>query len=376
MPTTKTPKIPKELKNKTEDKKTKITMDDLSEISKQQLVPFTTGDVVEVEVLSKSPHKIIVDVAGLTTGIIPEKEFSYTYDDIKVGDKIYAYILNSENENGMSILSLKQADSEKVWETLLVKKTNNETIKVRIKSANRGGLIAEFGNSEGFLPVSQLSSSHYPKVEGGNQSLILRKLQELVNLFLEVKVITVDKNSQKLIFSEKSVTNSIDNEDLESFTLGQIVDAKITGIVDFGLFVTIQGKNNPIGGLIHYTEISWKKDDQWSKKFKIGEIVKAMITSLKNGRIALSIKSLEPNPWEKISHKYKSGDKIKAEVTSITPFGAFVKITDNIEGLVHISNLGKDIADPHDVLENNKKYNFEILSIDLNQHKISLKLVK
>lgn len=356
------------IKTPTGKSKTIETMDQLAETYRQFLVPFKAGDVVEVTVLAKSKNRILVDISGLTQGVIPEKEFSYISDEIENGDKILAYVVMPENESGLAILSLKMADSEKIWDTLAEKKKKNETIPVKIKNANRGGLIAEYRSAEGFIPVSQLASHHYPKVEGGNQSLILKKLQEFVGQFLDVKIISLNKGANKLIFSEKSATGNVDPEILKNFQIGQEVAVEISAIADFGLFVKAPYQDRTVDGLIHYTEISWNKEEDWRKKYKVGQKIKAGVISASDGRLALSIKILEPNPWEKIAAKYKVGDKIKATVSSITPFGAFIKVAENVEGLAP--------GDYKDALENDKKYNFEIIAFEPKQRKITLKLVK
>ena len=353
-----------------------ISMDELVEKYGQDIVPISVGDSVEVEVLTKSKNKITVDVSGLASGVIPEKEFSYSCNDIKTGDVITASVLLTENENGFVILSLKQADNNRAWDILEEKKKAKENVRVKIKSANRGGLIAEYKDTEGFIPVSQLAPNNYPKVEGGNQSLILKKLQSFVGELMDVKVISADKNSEKLIFSEKIAVGSIKDEDVKNLELGKEVEALITSMVDFGLFVKINVKKKEYDGLIHYSEITWNKQEDWKKNYKEGQRIKAVIISLKDGRLALSIKALEKNPWEKAEGKIKKGKTIEGKITSITPYGAFVEVMKNVEGMVHISNLGSKITDPNKVLEKDKKYKFEILDLDLKDKKISLKLIK
>ncbi len=350
-------------------------MDELVEKHGNDVIPIAVGDSVTVEVLTRSKNKISVDVGGFASGIIPEKEFSYSCNDVNPGDLITASVLLTENENGFVILSLKQADTDRTWDVLEDKKKKKESIRVKIKSANRGGLIADYQDAEGFIPVSQLAPNNYPKVEGGNQSLIYKKLQEFVGGFMDVKVISVDKNSEKLIFSEKIAVGSIKDEDVKDLKIGKEVDATITAAVDFGLFVKININDKIYDGLIHYSEISWDKQEDWKNKYSDGQIVKAVIMSLKDGRLALSLKALEKDPWEKAKGKIDKGIIIDGRVTSITPYGAFVEVMKNVEGMVHISNLGSKVTDPNKVLEKDKKYKFEVIDLDLNNKKISLKLI-
>ena len=178
-----------------------------------------------------------------------------------------------------------------------------------------------------------------------------------------------------MIFSEKIAVGSIKDEDVKDLKIGKEVDATITAAVDFGLFVKININDKIYDGLIHYSEISWDKQEDWKNKYSDGQIVKAVIMSLKDGRLALSLKALEKDPWEKAKGKIDKGIIIDGRVTSITPYGAFVEVMKNVEGMVHISNLGSKVTDPNKVLEKDKKYKFEVIDLDLNNKKISLKLI-
>lgn len=222
-------------------KKSLNSMEEIVKSAEDKLIPFREGEMTEVKILSISKKRILVDLSGYLTGIIPEREFSIDVDELKVGDKTSAYIMMLENENGYAVLSLRRADKEKLWENIESKVANEELVTVRITQANRGGLMAAFGNLEGFLPVSQLSSVHYPRVEGADRDKILNRLQQLVGKNLKVKVLSFEKNSDKLIFSEKAAGDPELSEKLKDFKIGEKVSGQITGVVSFGLFLDLGG---------------------------------------------------------------------------------------------------------------------------------------
>lgn len=345
-------------------------MKELAEVYLNRLVPIKEGEIIEVKVLEVLKTKILVDVAGFCLGFIPEKEFSPEMGDIKVGEKALAYVLTIENADGLCVLSLRRADKEKVNKILEDKFTTGGVLTVKCSDANRGGLMCAFGEYEGFLPVSQLASSHYPKVSSGDKEEILGKLKKLVGTNFQVKVLTFEPATNKLIFSEKAAGDMVQQEKIKKYKVGDVLDGEVTGIVDFGLFVNF----SDVEGLVHISEVSWDHIDDLKTLFKIGQKVQAKIISMDNNRISLSIKQLLPDPWIKEVEKYEVGKSVKGEVTRITPFGAFVNLDDKISGLVHVSELGGDVQNPAEKLEVGKKYDFKILSVEPEVHKLSLSM--
>jgi small subunit ribosomal protein S1 len=346
------------------------TMEELAALYSNKIIPFKTGDIVEVKILEIKRNKILVEVAGFCLGVIPEKEFSPEMSEVKLGGKTLAYILTLENDDGNCVLSLRRADKEKVAKILEEKFTTGGVLTVKCSDANRGGLLCSFGEYEGFLPVSQLASSHYPKVASGDKDEILAKLRTLLNQNFQVKILSFEPAQNKLIFSEKAAGDIVQQEKIKSYKVGDIKEGEITGVVDFGLFVTL----GDIEGLIHISEISWDRVENLKSMFKVGQKVKVKIISIENNRISLSLKRLTADPWMKEIEKYKVGEIFKGEVTRITPFGAFISLGD-VDGLAHISSLGKKVKSPDEVLEVGKVYNFEILEIVPELHKLSLALV-
>lgn len=349
------------------------TMRDLANTLGDRLVPIRRGELAEVKILQILKNKILVDVGGVTLGIIPEQELSPEISELKKDDKILAYVLTIENDDGYAVLSLKRADKEKITKILQEKFETGLVLQVKVSDANKGGLICQFGEYEGFLPVSQLASSHYPKVASGNREEILNRLKSLVGKTFQVKVLTFEPSANKLIFSEKAAGDLLQQEKIKDIKINDVFEGEITGIVDFGLFIKIKISDADIEGLVHISEVSWEHVDDLRGKFKVGQKIKVQVISKEGNRLSFSIKKLQPDPWLKIAKSKKVGEIVEAEVTKITPFGAFVKVGE-IDGLVHISQLGEKITDPKDVIEEGKTYKFKIISIDPGVHKLSLSL--
>jgi len=246
-----------------------------------KLVPIKTGDIIEVKVVDVLKNKILVDVAGFCNGIIPEREFSPEIDILKPGDKTLAYILALENQDGNCILSLRRADKERVAKIIEEKYASGGILTVKCNDANRGGLLCSFGDYEGFLPVSQLASSHYPKVSSGDKEEILGKLRQLINQNLQVKVISFEPQSGKLIFSEKAAGDSAQQEKIKNYKIGEILEGEVTGVVDFGLFINL----GDMEGLVHISEVSWDHIENLRDLFKPGDKIKAQVVSTENNRL-------------------------------------------------------------------------------------------
>lgn len=343
-------------------------MAELVELMGDKLVPFVQGDVLDVTVLSTSKESIMVDVAGVATGIIPEKEFSAQAAKLKAGDTVRAYILNAENDNGYAIMSLKRAEKERLWSMLEQRNTAGEIITVKVIQANKGGLVAEYGNMQGFIPVSQLSFKHYPRVDG-DRSKIQQKLSELIGQSIPVKIISYDKPTNKIVFSEKAAGDADLEEKAKDYQVGQKVTGKITGIVDFGLFVNI----GELEGLIHISQVSWQRINNLKDHFHVGQEIEAEIVNVDGGRVSLSIKKLQPDPWQIEVKTLEVGGKVEGEVTRVTPYGAFVKLSESLEGLFHVSQIGEG-RKPEEIVQEGKSYTFEVISIEPELRKISLKL--
>ncbi|PIU24175.1 30S ribosomal protein S1 [Candidatus Berkelbacteria bacterium CG08_land_8_20_14_0_20_39_8] len=357
------------------DKKTKVpvmeSMESLIAEAGDQLLPYKEGEIVEAKILSVSRNKIWTDVSGLSLGYVPEKEITLN-SDVKVGDTIFAYVILLEDEDGNVVLSLKRADRERYWKDMEERYNTGEPVEITINEANKGGLISEIGGIPGFLPVSQLSSEHYPRVSGGDREEILSRLNKLIGEKIMVKVINCDKPSNKLIFSEKAVDAEKLASKIEKYKVGDVLEGKISGIVDFGLFVKIDPL---VEGLVHISEVSWSRVSDLNQIFKVGDTIKVMVIAIEDGKLSLSLKKLADDPWTNAAKRYKVGQIVSGSVTKITPFGAFVSLDDEIDGLVHVSELSdQHVIDPSQVVELGKDYQFKIISIEPETHRLGLSL--
>lgn len=339
-------------------------------------------EIVEGTVIGLGRSAIYVDLGALGTGIIYGKEFYETkkvLKNLKIGDKLFSKVIELENEDGYVELSSSEAGKELSWDKLQQRKADDETIIVKVLGANKGGLLVEVDKIQGFLPVSQLSTEHFPRVEKGDSAKILQKLQMLIGNEIEVQILDISPREKKLILSEKASEIKKLKEVLKDFKTGDLVSGEITGIVSFGAFMKFGKKgafNKQIEGLIHISELDWQLIDDPLKIVKLGQKVKAKIIGTTNdGQISLSLKALKKDPWENIEKKYKKGDVVKGKVTKFNPFGSFVEITPKIQGLVHISEFSTETK-MKTKLKIGEKYNFQILQIDSKELRMTLKLTK
>lgn len=342
------------------------TMEDIIAVAGADIVPFRQGDVIEVSVTQVSKAKIMVDIGGLALGFIPERELSYEARDIQPGDNVLAYVLADENDEGYVVLSLKRAEKEQTWRMLEEKTGTGDFFTVKVAQANKGGLLVRFGDIEGFIPVSQLSSQTLGRI--ADRDRLTERLNELVGQNLKVKAITTDKAANRLIFSEKAVANIEAEEKIKALKVGDTVKGKVTGIVDFGLFMDLGG----IEGLVHISEVAWERIDDLRTRFSVGDELEVQIVDIDGSRVSLSLKRLLPDPWAESIKAYSVGQVVNGEVTRVTPFGAFVKFDPVLDGLVRVNEIVEEGENPNEVLEVGKRYDFKILSIDPAARQIGL----
>jgi small subunit ribosomal protein S1 len=334
------------------------------------------GDLIQGTVVDISKNGIVVDVKGKLTGLVRGKELddeSGEYSKLSLKEEVEATVLDLENEQGMLELSFRQAGHRKAWDSLQKLLESGDVVDAKVTDANKGGLMVKVGNVEGFLPVSQLTIEHYPRVEGGDKNRILDRLKAYANDIFKVKIITVKEKEEKLIVSEKSAKEKEQNQLLSQYEVGDEVKGRVTGIVDFGVFVEF---GDGLEGLVHISELAWQRIDNPSSIVKVNDKIKAKIISIENGRISLSVKKLVDDPWKKASEKYKIGQIVKGKVLKINPYGAFVELDEDIHGLAHISELGegkdKTMAD---IMKPGETREFAILSIEPTAHRLGLGLV-
>lgn len=344
-------------------------MDDLLAQASDSVKQLTTGEVVHGTILSIKKHEVLIDLGPLGVGLVPRREVSMS-NNYTEGDEVTASVVEVELDNGYSLLSMRKAARDRGWDEVAAKLESGEIVTVTPYDANRGGLLAEYEGVRGFLPVSQLSAEHYPRVGSSDKDEILQRLNVLVNKEIRVRILDADRKANKLIFSEKEAIKEGLAERFEKLSVGDTVKGIVTGVVDFGVFVNVEG----IEGLIHISEISWERVNNPSDYVKVGQTVEAKIIAIDKERLSLSMKQLTKDPWLDEVEQFKSGEDVEGTVTRITPFGAFVQLSPAVEALVHVSELGGDGTDPEKVFTLNERKTFTVLEIDKDNRKISLSL--
>lgn len=344
-------------------------MDDLLAQASDSVKQLTTGEVVHGTILSIKKHEVLIDLGPLGVGLVPRREVSMS-NNYAEGDEVTASVVEVELDNGYSLLSMRKAARDRGWDEVATKLESGEIVTVTPYDANRGGLLAEYEGVRGFLPVSQLSAEHYPRVGSSDKDEILQRLNVLVNKEIRVRILDADRKANKLIFSEKEAIKEGLAERFEKLSVGDTVKGIVTGVVDFGVFVNVEG----IEGLIHISEISWERVNNPSDYVKVGQTVEAKIIAIDKERLSLSMKQLTKDPWLDEVEQFKSGEDVEGTVTRITPFGAFVQLSPAVEALVHVSELGGDGTDPEKVFTLNERKTFTVLEIDKDNRKISLSL--
>ncbi len=330
------------------------------------------GDMITGSIIEIGSNITYVDLGPVGTGAI----YGYgkgilgslsTFKNLKSGEPISANIVDLENEDGFVEMSLKETGMDLIWNELEKKMEEGEILTTRVLEANKGGLMVKINGMIGFLPASQLTSEHYPRVSDGDKNKILSLLMQMVNNDVKVKIIGLDKKEGKLIVSEKATKAEEEKEKVSKLETGNVVEGEISGIVDFGVFVKFK---EDLEGLVHISELAWKLIDDPAKLFNVGQKVKCKIIGIDNSRISLSIKALEKDPWKNVHEKYKVGQKVNCEITKINPFGIFAQLDSDIHGLAHISKLNEEETKDMEV---GKVYEFEIISIEPEDHRLGLK---
>lgn len=342
-------------------------MDELLEKSPVQTLK--SGDVVEGTVSAVYKHEVWVDLGANGIGVIFRREVGSSA--LKEGETITASVIDPELDEGYALLSMKRAAKDRGWSELQRVFEEQEIIEVMAYDANRGGLLIELEGIRGFLPVSQLAAEHYPRVSDADKDEILTKLNALINKPLRVRILDVSRKDNKLIFSEKEAIRDDMQSRLTKLKEGDIVEGIVTGIIDFGVFVNVDG----IEGLVHISEISWERVEDPRKYVKAGETIKAKIIAIDKDRLSLSIKQMSEDPWLEEVKKFKEGDTVEGKITRITPFGAFVQLSPSVEALVHVSEMSDDEGvDPEKLFKLNEKKKFKVLEINTENRKIALSL--
>lgn len=329
------------------------------------------GDIVEGPVIAIKKSAVYIDLPPYGTGIIYGREFINARDIIKkvsLGDRIAAKVVEGENEDGHTELSLKEARQAILWNEAEALVKNKTILELPVKEANKGGLIIEWQGISGFLPASQLKPEHYPRVEDGDKDKILESLRKLVGERLPLIMISAQPEEGKLIFSEKDFGTASREKMVDKYAVGDVVSGVVTGVVDFGLFLKLE---DGLEGLVHISEMDWALIENPKELFSAGERVQAKVIEVKDGKVSLSIKALKENPWQGAKDKYKQGDIVNGVVIKFNKHGALVSLEEGVAGLVHVSEFGSEEKMKEKISLGNT-YPFQIAVFDPIQQKMIL----
>ncbi|MFO7807179.1 MAG: S1 RNA-binding domain-containing protein [Candidatus Moraniibacteriota bacterium] len=342
------------------------------------------GNVIEID-----NHAVYVDLKDSGTGIIYGKEvkdgFGENRKKLQSGDEITATVVDMENEDGYVELSVREAIREEAWKDIINKKERRDVFSVKVSDANKGGLMTEINGITGFMPVSQLTAEHYPRVEDGDKNKIFEILKSYVNTEMTVCIIDAIPEEEKLIVSEKEAYKDEEKENISEFKVGDIVEGEVSGVVDFGAFIKFfppskkdsKDDKDKLEGLVHISQLDWKLIENPREVVKVGDKVRAKIISIDDTRISLSIRDLKNDPWNEVDKKYKVGDVVEGKVNKVNHFGAFVYLDNDIHGLAHISEViakypGKNIDE---VIRTGETYLWQIMSMEPLEHRMGLKFI-
>lgn len=346
-------------------KKEILTMDDLLAANEGKFRAFKQGETVEGVITEKAKRAMYVSIGGKTDGLILEKEMKASkvlIDKMKIGDKILVVIYSPENDKGQILLILKKSGSNALWKDYEEKLSSGKVVTVVGKEVNKGGLVVEAGGLQGFIPSSQFG------VQAGTN------LERFIGKSLEAKVIEVDHEKNRLILSEKDVSEAgmaqAQIAALGDVSVGDVMEGEITGVMPFGFFVKAKaGDGQMFEGLVHISEISWVKVEKPEDFHKVGDKIKVQVISVdrKNGKLGFSLKRLDRDPWTKIEEKYPVDAAVKGEVIRSAPFGVFVRLEPGVEALIHISKLTGD-----NQFKEGDKVDCFVESVDKDKRKMSL----
>ena len=347
---------------------------------------LSKGDIIEGEVADVRDGYVVVDVGYKSEGIVAGRELksdTLNWRDLKIGDKILVYVVKPEDDEGQLVLSIRRTQQASAWINLEKAKKDNSVVETVVIEANNGGLIVEIGKDiRGFIPTSQLDASRVylngiRQVGKDISSRVQKRLNSLVGEKVQTRIIELDREKNRIILSEKMVTQSRDLEQREK-TLnkvkeGDVLEGTVSGITPFGIFVNAEG----LEGLVHLSELSWDKVEDIGSIYSVGDKVNVMVIGISDGgkRVAYSVKRLLKDPWAEAISKYQVGDVVKGYIQKVVPYGAFVRIGEGLNGLIHISELSdKLVKNPEDIVKIGDEVDVKILSISSTERHLGLSL--
>ncbi|AKN32090.1 30S ribosomal protein S1 [Clostridium carboxidivorans P7] len=354
----------------TEEIKDTNSMKEFMEDIESSMKSIRRGEVVKGKIISVTENHAIVNIGYMSDGILSKSEVVENEEDnlsdiLKENEEIYVYVLDMNDGEGNVLLSKKAADKIKAWDELKKAFEEKSDVETTVKEVVKGGVVTYINGIRAFIPASQLSLSY------------VEDLKSFIGKTLTVKVIEFDKDKEKVVLSRKVIEKAEAEEKkqhlLNSIKPGEKRSGVVSRLAKFGAFVDLGG----VDGLIHVSELSWKRVNNPADVVSVGDKVEVYILSVdkENNKIALALKDVNENPWESVGNKFKIGDVVEGEVLKLASFGAFVEIQPGVEGLVHISEISEErIAKPSDVLNLGDKVRVKILDIDNKENRISLSI--
>ncbi len=335
------------------------------------------GDIVDGEIVSVTPTEVLVDVGAKSEGLVPSKELERLgregLERLQVGETIPVYVVRPEDRDGNVILSIRKAEEEGDWRRAVARHEAGESFETQVAGFNKGGLIVRLGRLRGFVPASQLSREH----QGKDDQQPEERWARLVGSTIYVKIIELNRKRKRLILSERAAVRHVREAQreklLEELRVGEVRPGTVSSLTDFGAFVDLGGAD----GLIHLSELSWNRAAKPQDMLKVGQTVDVYILNVdrEKKRIALSLKRLEPEPWATVESRYYVGQLVEGTITRLASFGAFALVDNELEGLIHISELSNGrINHPKEVVRVGEKHVMRIIRIDSGRKRLGLSL--
>ncbi len=334
--------------------------------------PPRAGDLIEGSILAIARGRVYVDLPPFGTGLIYGREYLNAADILRKansGDTITAKVVDPAGREGYIELSLKEARQAAIWGEAEQAIAAQTIYSLTVEEANKGGLILSWQGIQGFLPASQLSKEHYPRIADGDKDKILGELNKLVGQVLSVHIITADSKEGKLIFSERTGNEEEEKASLiDKYQVGDVLGGEVTGVVDFGIFVRLE---QGLEGLVHISELDWGLVEDPRTLFKVGDEVKVKVIEIKEGKVSLSIKALKENPWHTAGERYEKGQEVPGIIIKYNKHGALASIEEGVAGLVHVSEFASP-QELRETLELGKTYPFKISLFEPKDQRMTL----
>ncbi|MBO9385135.1 MAG: 30S ribosomal protein S1 [Thermomicrobium sp.] len=337
---------------------------------------FRYGDVVEGEVMHVDREKILVDIGGKCEGVVPSREFQTLSPEelgrLRPGDRVLVFVLQPEDQAGQAILSIDRARQEKTWRRLQEVFESGGVIEAEVVNYNKGGLLVNLDGIRGFVPASQVVA-----IRGGDEGSKQADMARMVGQRLKLKIIEINRHRNRLILSERQAVqeqrDAMKAHLIETLREGETRRGRVTSIADFGVFVDIGGAD----GLVHLSEISWARVKHPSEVLRVGDEVDVMVLSVnpEQRKIALSIRRTQPEPWMQVASQFQVGQVVRGTITQLASFGAFARLQEGVEGLIHVSELaGWRVEHPNEVLQEGDDVIVRVIRIDPARRRIGLSL--